>query len=723
MQDTPVTVTAFSREGLETYAIEDLETLRQFTPGLYIQDSASSAGGYVSMRGISSGTGNPSFDQTVAVVFDGVAVNHSYIMRVSQLDVEQIEVLKGPQALFFGKNSPGGVISFRTADPGDEFEAAIRAGYEFDADEARVEGIVSGPITETLGGRLAVSWTDSKGWINNELHGVPGFDADESRFPALDEVFARGTLVWEPNDRFSSRTKISINELERNSGSANQVIYCPSGFGPTLPNVTCGSGRAVFELAPQAMVDHWDFIDRRDHYSTVDWTIFGHEMEFQLNDVWTLTSVTGYQDMDMRFNADVYPGAGNYWNFTAHTENEAFTQELRLTSSFDGPLNYTLGALYGDAEHNNVHRGAIGTVVLLGAPDPLHTVDTDTLSVFGELTWDITDQLTLSAGARYSDEDKTFSVMEGGVAVTNIVTDADSTNTSPEISLTYKPAENTTLYVGYREGYKSGGFNTIYKGGGFARNAPEINDVSYGPETVEGWEAGFKADLLDARLRFNAAIFSYDYQDQQVNSLDIREDGNSTQRVINAADSSIDGAEIEITYLPESIEGLTLNLGVAYTDATYDKIIVPCSTIAVLFADCSELRVPGVLEQDQSGRAMNFAPELTLSAGVTYYAQLSEDWGMRTGLSVYYSDGYNTNIDDYPNTVQGSFTKSNASLTLTYQDNWDFSLIATNLEDEFTYADTGGPARGVPFGPNDELTVAGAFSRGRTVILQARWTY
>ena len=129
MQDTPVTVTAFSKETLDLYNIDRLDSLAELTPGLLISESGSQAGGQIAMRGMATGTGNAAFDQTVAIVFDGVSVNHGHIMKVSQIDMQQVEVLKGPQALFFGKNSPGGVVSFQSADPGDDFEISIRGGF------------------------------------------------------------------------------------------------------------------------------------------------------------------------------------------------------------------------------------------------------------------------------------------------------------------------------------------------------------------------------------------------------------------------------------------------------------------------------------------------------------------------------------------------------------------------------------------------------------------
>ena len=167
LQDVPVAVTAISAQTLEKMSTTDIRDLANYSSGLIIDVGDSGAGGTINLRGLGTSPTQAGFEQTVSIAIDGVQVWRPRIIRVGLMDVQQIEVLKGPQALFFGKNSPAGVVAIKTADPTDEFSGFVRAGYEFDAGGYKVQGAFSGPLTERIGARLAVSWRDSDGYIKN----------------------------------------------------------------------------------------------------------------------------------------------------------------------------------------------------------------------------------------------------------------------------------------------------------------------------------------------------------------------------------------------------------------------------------------------------------------------------------------------------------------------------------------------------------------------------
>ena len=723
-----MTITAFSKETLDLYNIDTLESLSNLTPGLVISDAASGSGGQIAMRGVATGVGNTAFDQTVAVVFDGVAVNHAYIMKVAQLDMEQVEVLKGPQALYFGKNSPGGVISFRSSDPGDEFEMSVRAGYETQASEVFAEAVLSGPITDTLGGRLVVYRSDMDGWIDNVAVEVPGATITESsgksKWPQREETFVRGTLVFEPNDSVTMRTKASLNDSESSSSSAPiTLVFCPGGTDP-LGSPCAPNDKGVEQLLVSDFVGVPGFPDDRRAGATVDWFIAGHEMDFRLNDNLTLSSITGYIESDAFTFADALWGLPAGLGVTIELDSEMITQELRLTSSNDGPVNFSIGAYYGDGEITNSNipylLGSLvgappGLLIPLNPDDPAYTVGTESFSVFGELIWDITDQLTLSAGARYTNESRSFNVVESGVDYSDrVVRDQDNDNTSPEISLNWRPTDNAMFFISYREGFKSGGHNQTFRVGrpGYASLPPGAGlDVSYEPETVEGIEAGFKLDLLDNRLRLNGAVFTYDYTDMQLSAFDTT---SLQQSVLNAGESNIKGAEFDLLYLPEGVDGLSLSLGVAYTDSTFDRYLGGCYAGQTAAQRCIVDPVAGP-QQDLAGRELLYAPDFSVTAGLHYDTKLSADWSLRSGATLSYSDSYAWSVTYDPNTEQDSYTKVNASITLGYKENWEFSLIGVNLTDEFTVGG-GGPAPLLPAG-----TIGGVVSRGQQIMLQARW--
>ena len=725
MQDAPVTMTAFSKEFLDLYNIDTLESLGEFTPGLLITDAGSQSGGQIAMRGMATGLGNTSFDQTVSVVFDGVAVNQAYIMKVSQLDMQQVEVLKGPQALFFGKNSPGGVISFRSVDPGDELEMSVRAGFETEAEEFVTEAVISGPISDTLAGRLVVYRSDMDGWVENTATDTALTEASpESTFPVREELFFRGTLLFEPNESLRMRTKISVNEEENTHMVNFQLVSCPGGFEPA--GAPCeADDKGIFQRKITAF-EQFDDLPSRDNMTEVDWLVAGHEIDYQINDDLQLSSVTGYMESELYSHGDAILGLGVGIGTAPHITNEHFTQELRLTSNYDGSFNFMLGAYYGDGELNSKQEvflwgGLLGLPPVvafpLSAPDPVYTVETESYSVFGELVWDISDQLVLSGGVRYTDESRTFGVNEGGVDLGDrVVNDRENDNLSPEISLAWRPTDDATYFISYREGFKSGGHNSVFRSGGYSSVPPgTIIDQSYEPETVEGVEAGFKLDLLDNRLRFNASAFYYEYTDMQLSAFDPIA---LVQRVLNAGESTIQGAEFDLLYLPESVEGLSLSLGLAYTDATFDRFVGQCYAGQTAAGGCN-VSVPGnpAAQQDLAGRELLYAPDLMVTAGLTHSTRLSGDWGLRSALSLSYSDAYRYAATYGPTEAQDSYTKVNASLSLEYRDSWEFSLIGNNLTDEYSVGGGGNAAFMPPF------HTGAVVSRGRQITLQARWSY
>lgn len=726
MQDTPVTVTAFSKQTLDMYNLDSLESVADLTPGLVISDSSSGSGGTIAMRGMSTGTGNTSFDQTVSIVFDGIALNHSYVLRVSQLDMQQVEVLKGPQALFFGKNSPGGVMYFQTADPGDEFEASIRVGHEFEADELVISAVISGPISDTLGGRLVLYRSDMDGWVTNIATPTAQTDPSTSKYPEQEEFFVRGTLVFEPSDVLKMRTKVSNNQVDGNLASANvMLVACPGGVEPA--GTPCGiNDQGVRQLLDPPFVDGVEEITGRSTLQDTDWILASHEINYELLDGLTFTSLTGYSEHENYLVGDAISGNGSGLLSIADITKESFSQEFRFTSNNDGPLNYSAGAFYSKGQvtsrqlpfiHGPLLGLPTGLLIPLAVPDPIYTVNIDSISIFGELSWDISDELVLSVGARWTDEDRDFSISENGIDVSDrAVTDADGTNTSPEVTLTWKPNDDATYFISYREGFKSSGHNSVFRGGGGYSAVPVGTQVdqSYKQETVEGVEAGFKLNLLDNRMRFNGSVFSYDYTDMQLSTFD---QIALVQRVLNAGESTVQGAELDMQYLLESVEGLSLSLGIAYTDATFDSFIGPCYGGQTEAEGCMTLPGGGT-GQDHAGRELLYAPELAVSVGLNYSTKISGDWSLNSGLTAYHSDAYLFDAFYAPaSDVQDSYTKVNANLTFGYQDNWEFSLIGNNLTNEYTVG--GGGA--APLLPNGH--VVAVVSRGRQITLQAEWSY
>ena len=219
----PVAVSSITAEALQSYGTTDVRDLVKLAPSLNIDRASSGAGGVLALRGIGTSPGQAGFDQAVSINIDGVQTGRARVLTQGLFDVAQVDVLKGPQALFFGKNSPAGVISIRSAAPTREFEGYARAGYEFGADEAVIEGAVSGPLSDAWAARLAVRYRDMNGWLRNDAALTsspfappdPGAPVRGVRKPGEKELIGRLTLAYAPADSdFDATLKFSAQLAE-----------------------------------------------------------------------------------------------------------------------------------------------------------------------------------------------------------------------------------------------------------------------------------------------------------------------------------------------------------------------------------------------------------------------------------------------------------------------------------------------------------------------------
>ena len=245
----PVVMTAVSGDTLTTRGVTNLDGIARMVPQLLIGNQGGSVqGGNISIRGIAGPDSNPFGDQAVSFNIDGVQIAKGFVRRMADIDIGQVEVLKGPQALFFGKNSPAGIVSVRTADPTDVVEAKVAVGYETEASEIRTDAFISGPFSDTLGGRLAVYYSQMDGYLAESTpktrFGAPNPFANEHEDnPDSKDYAVRGTLKWQPSDAFDAKLKLNYAKTENNGPAANtQYISCPFGERQTGSGQPCGNG-------------------------------------------------------------------------------------------------------------------------------------------------------------------------------------------------------------------------------------------------------------------------------------------------------------------------------------------------------------------------------------------------------------------------------------------------------------------------------------------------
>lgn len=762
----PLAITAVTSNELSRSAINGTDALARKIPGFIVGEGGGTVqGGSIALRGISAADANPLGDQAVSFNIDGVQVARSSIRRMGDFDVAGIEVLKGPQALFFGKNSPGGIISTRTADPTDRFEAGGKLGYEFKADELRGEGYVSGPLAEGFGARLAFYGSTMKGWVKNLVPASDPFAPNSPRSPDKDEYAFRGTLKFDTGGPFRARFKLAYNDVKDNGMTNNyQTLDCPTGrpftggsavdckgddhivqgsLGPAFAAITAIAGPLGTAANPSGNpgITYADFGDGSLRSHSKQW-LSGLELNYDVTPELTLTSVTGYYKLSF-FNVG---------NFTATNRPDAIlgsanalnireiSEEIRLASSFDGPFNFLIGGQYQDNKADTSSIAAFGALAgqpsVLGPTRPGPFVASNyfldqngsAYSFFGQLQIKPVEQIEISAGGRYSHEMKRLdSVVNRGaqlVGATPFLSNGNNKKTfndfSPEISVSYRPSRDLTIYTNYKRGFLSGGFN----GGSF--NA--AGDFGFRPQKVKGFEGGIKSRLFDGIVTAEMALYSYKINDLQVQVTT----SGTIQELRNAGKVSSKGAEFSLTVRPTT--GLMLYGNAAYTKGRYKQYYATCyAGQAVLrpgtgIGQCASQPNPtnngivGVL-QNLSGTELLRSPQWSGNTGFVYETPLTDSMKVELSAGITYSDSYIANATSQPRSRSPRFTLLDASVRLAQsEDKWEVALIGRNLTNKYYWTrSTDNPAAAA--NPTQLADTIGVPSRGREAMIRVGFRY
>ncbi len=746
LQDVPVTVTAFGSSQIQDQRIDSVGDLSAQVPGFFAIDTTDAAPqGTIRLRGVSTGAVGVGSDQTIAINIDGVQVENPFVLRAGQIDLQQIEILKGPQALFFGKNVSGGVVAIKTADPTDELLIKARLGHEFNAEETFGEFVVSGPLTDTLGARAVLHYTTIDGWVkNNATRPV----ADRTG-PDYDEVIGRLTLKWEPTDNFDARLKVSQADRDGRTTNISEKVDCPDPERNTS-DCTLNFENVVADAAPETGLS--------PPLDASEATIVAFEMNWDLSDVFSVASTTGFYNITdhtrgTQFITDTQPGAEVRANI--QTEFESLSQELRLTSDFDGRFNFMIGAFADSrsAEQNQsdfVFGAAPPPIGDIRLPATEQELEADSYSWFVQGIYDITDTLELSGGVRYVEEEKTFqgifsedfdgalpptfapvSTAAGTPIVPSVerIIDDDLT---PELTLSWKPIDEMSVFVAYKEGFKSGSFDIGATNSLLAGAPPGAGRLHYDPESAKGGEVGIKSTWLDNSLRINATAYSYTYDNLQVSSIDLTTGFIGT---INSSTSKVEGIEVDLLWAPEMVDGLTITAALNYNDAKYtDDFFAECNSVQTSTGTCpldldtsDDFLEDGVTPnpmnaptfQNLKGTKLQAAPEWAGNIGFTYEQPVgfSENMGYRFGLNAVYSDSYTAHANNDLRATQDSYSLLNGSVAL-YSDNsgWEVALIGRNLTDEAVAFAFNDQPLSAP--PGEAVDINALAMRSREIVLQ-----
>jgi len=733
----PVAVTALGSAELQRYGTPDLKKIGQLAPQVIIAQAGSGAGASFTIRGIGSPATDVGIQQSVALNIDGVMVSRGRFVRLGTFDLQQVEVLKGPQSLFFGKNSPAGVISMTSTNPTDHVEGYVRAGYEFVADEKYVEAAIGGPITENLRARIAVRDSAMKGWVRNTApaqanpfdpaNPLPG--ALGVRQPADKELIGRLTVVYDPSDRFDATLKATGGRLRTNTDSgATQAVCAPGIAHPTTFGVVDTSDDCKLDqqrsssAIPLAYLKGWPGPPANGKPLTKqEAAVASLTMNYKLDNV-TFTSVSGFLYLNTRgFDEFTYTGTSRIWGYNTEKSHQ-YSEELRAVTDFDSPINVTVGGYY---ERNDIADPSASLVAFVG-PDPQGqylSYITDikshgqTLSAFAQARWKILDNLELAGGVRYTHETRNLTRLQDtyvhpglpflpvGKNITGRFADS---NYSPEATLTWHPTRTSTLYAAYKTGYKSGGFS---QPGNIAANA-NADNLRFGSETASGGEVGYKADLLNHHLRVELTAYSYDFNNLQLTSFNAATLGYTLR---NAAKARTRGVELSTEW--RATRELSLRGGFGYNQARYLSFPgSPCYSGQTAAQGC--IVTNGVPGQDLTGTPLTRAPDWVFNMGANYTKPVTDDLDLALSLDGDHTSSYYAQENHNPVSIQKAFWRLNASVRLTSKKmGWELAVIGRNLTNSYymvASVDKPGGTGG---------TIGAALQRPREVALQATYRF
>jgi iron complex outermembrane receptor protein len=695
--NVPVVETVISQETLRTFQAEDIKDIATLVPGLIVGDNNLANGTQLSIRGIGTVANDPGVDSSVAMNVDGIQFSGGLAFQSGQFDVGQIEVLKGPQSLFFGKSSPGGVISLRTADPTDKFEVIATAGYEFEAQEQRGELILSGPVTDSLKVRLAGVFDHQGGYFYNTAYAdlATGAANPGPRLGPDNDYTLRGTILWNPTSDFDARIKINDVYNKDDWAGSEEWVDCPNGisapFGKSFLGgalTQCGVSRNYNLVAYNPAAFPGVLLNNGVPFTGIRQFFPILEMNYKATPQITLTSVTGYYDMSSQSMVNTYmttyaaPPLSVINLYSRHD----FSEEFRVNTDFAGPFNATAGAYFQRGDFDEYV--GLGGDVLYGLPPQVQAgdshVSTKTNSGYVQGRYKIVPQVEAAVGVRYTDETRSLIAKDFTNNVETPVTvpipTVHSNTYSPEATLTYKPALNWTVFGSLKRGFKSGSFDV---------GSPPVagKNVAFGDEEVEGGELGVKTRLLDGQLAMNLALYDYRYLGLQVGTV-VPGGGLPVTETLNAGSARSHGVDFDVSYRPSFVSGLNLRSDLEWNRAVYTTLVnAPCYGGQTIAAGCNGSFAGGFYSsQNVSGTPLVRAPLWNGNFGADYSFDLNAELAIVLSTSNQFSSRYSTDLAYVA--YQPGFIKSDLSVTLKdRRDRWEVSVIGKDLNDAITTGD------------------------------------
>ncbi|MCR8924458.1 TonB-dependent receptor [Dasania sp. GY-MA-18] len=715
VNDVGVSANAFAGDALKELGVDQASDLGAFTPGLVTVNATSGSTPIFAIRGIGLDDFNSNNSSGVGVYTDEVFASSPVYLSGQIFDIERVEVLKGPQGTLYGKNTTGGAINFITNKPSDELEGDIEVGYG-SHDTVELTGVISGPLTEGVRGRLSANYVKGDGWQEDKVTG--------EEFGEQDRKAIRGQLAFDIGDNGDALLRAYYSEDQSKPSSPHgektaEILGLP-GFdsldSPTKAKYVAVGSRDV---------------QRDEEGSGVAFT-FNYSFE-----AFDFVSISSFDQYD-RLLVDNYDGtAAASMDTLFDGEFEQWSQEFRLVGNSDGGFSWITGVNVSaeKVEDNNqfdtsifvtdaVYYGSFDSTVYdsdIDVLDSKYTQETDSWGVYVHTETELTDSVSLIAGARYSYDDRSFEgnateIFFGTVypVIDNFKASEDESAVTGKLGLDWQASDDLLVFTNVATSYKGG---VYYSAGVLDSDAWGYVD----PEEILSYELGFKWSLLEGSMQLNGSMFKMEYQDRQSLVTYIADDfsnyvaayGTIDATLVNVPESETQGFELDVNWLPT--DELSVQLGVAYLDTEITKAPTTADLRGINadptvnahatgdsdfsgVIDGSEVAfVDALAGPTETGTALAQAPEWSYNATVAYETPVANDLVLRLQTSYSWVDSQFSQLSD-PNAEYDATKALNTQLSLGHVDgDWLVTLWGRNITNEQseTYAFTGTAARTV----------------------------